>query len=349
MLRVKFFVFLACIFMNNLTVFAAHPDGVEWFIEYKQYLSSLQEYKQKNLKKYESIESVLNDNAKDISMSNIDDIKSHLSFYTYFILVTNFNKAFIEPMEKLNSLSNYEKKIYFDNLEIAFEKFKIVRKSHNDMVENYFLNNKEKLEKNELKNLKYPESIKNQYMKSLTEYKVESKQNYDDIKNGKPPRFGKTAKLRELAKNDVVSQVLNYSSGEAEDGSGTSFFYPIDTDNGKCVYKIGIDKSNPLAASAAEMIEGFNQLNNIPGMQGMVPNIDLKGNIDLGKVDLNNITFYKINSQNKKTKEPILAYQTKIEGLPDYFNCDSNLCNIERLKRGWNLVKEKCKGTQKAF
>jgi hypothetical protein len=230
-----------------------------------------------------------------------------------------------------------------------FEKFKIVRKSHNDMVENYFLNNKEKLDKVELKNLEYPESIKNQYRKAVTEYKVESEQNYDDIKNGKPPRFGKTAKLRELAKNDVVSQVLNYSSGEAEDGSGTSFFYPIDTDNGKCVYKIGIDKSNPLAASAAEMIEGFNQLNNIPGMQGMVPNIDLKGNIDLGKVDLNNITFYKINSQNKKTREPILAYQTKIEGLPDYFNCDSNLCNIERLKRGWNLVKEKCKGTQKAF
>jgi hypothetical protein len=143
--------------------------------------------------------------------------------------------------------------------------------------------------------------------------------------------------------------VLNYSSGESEDASGITFFYPVDNKNGKCIYKLAIDKTTSLGAMTAEIIEGFNQLNNIPGMQGMVPNIDLKENIDLGKVDLNNITFYKINSQNKKTREPILAYQTKIEGLPDFFNCDSNLCNIERLKRGWNLVKEKCKGTQKAF
>jgi hypothetical protein len=67
---------------------------------------------------------------------------------------------------------------------------------------------------------------------------------------------------------------------------------------------------------------------------------------------LKNITFYKTQGakQNQFTGiTTYLRYKSSVEGLPDIFECDSNSCNIDRLKRGWNLVASKCKGIKKAF
>lgn len=176
------------------------------------------------------------------------------------------------------------------------------------------------------------------------------KENTEDFEAKRPMRHTKLAKLRELAANDVVAQVLNYSSGAKEDGSGFSFFYPIDTSNGKCVYKVAIDENDPQGAIAQQFLSGISMMGNMTGMKELQN--PLADAIDLSKGDLKNINFYKLQGakQNKITGvTAYLRYQSRVEGLPDIFECDSNSCNIDRLKRGWALVQQKCKGAAKAF
>jgi hypothetical protein len=61
--------------------------------------------------------------------------------------------------------------------------------------------------------------------------------------------------LRPKAQNDVVAQALNYVSGYGEDAKGETFYYPIDKNNGNCIFKstskyypdIDLSKGNPSA------------------------------------------------------------------------------------------------------
>jgi len=179
--------------------------------------------------------------------------------------------------------------------------------------------------------------------------------NIEDIVNNKKPRFTKEAKRRESAKNDVVAQVLNYSFGVAEDASGAMFIYPENTRNGQCFYKIAISEGS-MTGELADMLSQANRF--ISGLG--IPELDnatratstLDNGVDLNKGNLKNINFYKLQGakRNKFTGvTAYLRYQTRIEGIPDIFECDSNNCSIERLKRGWDLVSTKCAGTKKAF
>jgi len=155
-----------------------------------------------------------------------------------------------------------------------------------------------------------------------------------------------------LAKNDVVAQVLNYASGVPEDASGDTFFYPENTDNGQCIYKISVN-SNSFAGQAMSGLLQASKFMSANGIQGGGQTASImEDGVDLNKGDLKNINFYKLQGakQNKFTgATAYLRYQSRVEGLPDLFECDSNSCNIERLKRGWALVASKCKGTKKAF
>lgn len=158
-------------------------------------------------------------------------------------------------------------------------------------------------------------------------------------------------KKRELAKNDVVAQVLNYSAGIPEDASDNNFFYPEDIENGRCIYKVAVNKGTMEDIQSKQMLEAGKFISSL-GLSGTseinqtVSAIE-KG-IDLNKADLKNVSFYQLKGA-KNNSVAYLRYQTRVEGLPDLFECDSNSCNIDRLKRGWALVRTKCKGTQKAF
>lgn len=173
-----------------------------------------------------------------------------------------------------------------------------------------------------------------------------------DVADGRNPKYGKEYNFRELARTDVVAQVLNYASGFPEDGSGDTYFYPVDNENGKCVYKIGFSESNPLMQQIQGLL-GASQLAESMGVRDTSGiNSAMKNGIDLSKGDLKNVNFYKLqgSQRNKNTGvSAYLRYTSRVEGLPDIFECDSNSCNIDRLKRGWELVASKCKGTQKAF
>ena len=326
--------------------FSAQLDKPEFFDEHYKYATNIQKISEFcSTYKSEKDISDKNNNKSSENRFNNDEIKC-IKLWADIGYISIINKL-MDNINNSQTANNATKRYLYSVLDEYYLKFILIRKKHSEFIGEYFSRND--ISKDDFKNVVLPDSIKKDYDNVIEEMKADIRNDTEDIKKGKPSKFNKLSKFRELAKNDVIAQVMNYSSGESEDASGISFFYPVDNDNGKCIYKLAIDKSTYLGAMSAEMIEGFSQLNNLPGMKGAFPTVDLKGNIDLGKVDLNNFTFYKINSQNKKTREPILAYQTKVEGLPDYFNCDSKQCNIERLKRGWNLVKEKCKGTQKAF
>lgn len=157
---------------------------------------------------------------------------------------------------------------------------------------------------------------------------------------------------RDLARDDVIAQVLNYASGVPEDASGDTFFYPANIDNGQCVYKIAINNNNMTGEVMNSLVQAskFLSANGISG-GGQTASI-MEDGIDLNKGDLKRINFYKLQGaqRNKFTGvTAYLRYQSRVEGLPDLFECDSNSCNIDRLKRGWSLVASKCKGTKKAF
>lgn len=177
-------------------------------------------------------------------------------------------------------------------------------------------------------------------------------ENLDDVSKGRSPRFTKLAKQREISKNDVVAQVLNYASGVPEDATGDAFFYPANTENGQCIYKIFFNQ-NSIAGGYMSGLRQASKFMSENGIQGGSATASImEDGVDLNKGDLKNINFYKLQGpqQNKFTgTTAYLRYQSRVEGLPDLFECDSNSCNIDRLKRGWALVASKCKGTKKAF
>ena len=195
--------------------------------------------------------------------------------------------------------------------------------------------------------------IKEVHNKSLELLYSEFKNNIDDLRNGQSPRFSKISKYRELAKNDVIAQVLNYASGSPEDASGASFFYPEDISNGKCIYKIAFDKSDLAASYASELSTAMNKIGAITGIKELSsPDTQINNSIDINKADWKNLNFYNLKGSKKNKFTGAVAYlrfQSRVEGLPDFFECDSNSCNVERLKRGWGLVQTKCPGIKKAF
>ncbi len=156
---------------------------------------------------------------------------------------------------------------------------------------------------------------------------------------------------RELAAKDPVAQALNYAAGGAENGSGPSFFYPIDNSPGRCVY--GMQSDNSAAGQLSQSLLGaFASIAPLLAQSGVqVPNV--AASIDLTKIDFSSIAFYNITGSTPGGRysqpQAYLKYQTRIEGLPNYFVCDSNACSIERLRRAWELVANRCKGVRKAF
>ncbi len=182
--------------------------------------------------------------------------------------------------------------------------------------------------------------------------KVKVNETGEDLKAGRPNRHARSNNFREAAKSDVVAQVLNYASGLKEDASGNIFFYPVNTENGRCEYKLYTDQGTvegDIASQYAQAGKFLSQLG-IPGVSEAAAGlVDV---VDLNKGNLQNINFYKLQGaqRNKFTGlTAYLRYQSRVEGLPDMFECDSNSCNIDRLKRGWSLVASKCKGVTKAF
>jgi hypothetical protein len=188
--------------------------------------------------------------------------------------------------------------------------------------------------------------------KSLKQLLVQVNETLEDLKAGRPNRHAKINKFRESAKTDVVAQVLNYASGLKEDASGNIFFYPFNTENGRCEYKLYTDQGTvegDIASQYAQAGKFLSQLG-IPGVSEAASGlVDV---VDLNNGNLQNVNFYNLQGaqRNKFTGvTAYLRYQSRVEGLPDMFECDSNSCNIDRLKRGWNLVASKCKGVTKAF
>ncbi len=159
------------------------------------------------------------------------------------------------------------------------------------------------------------------------------------------------AKKRTLAQKNIVSQALNYASGTKEDSSGYQFFYPIDITSGKCIYGLALDKSK----TPAEV----SMLNALTAMYtGSAGNKNEEDQIiDLNKGDISRVAFYKLNGNypNYKignqwfTGDAYLKYQSRVEGLPDWFQCDSSSCSIDRLRRAWGVIASQCRGAKKAF
>jgi len=142
-------------------------------------------------------------------------------------------------------------------------------------------------------------------------------------------------RLRASVKDDVVAQVLNYASGFPELGDSLIFFHPKENASAKCIYELYISNAaGPTAMAFA--------------------NLAITGNasesmklIDLNQRSAKNIQVYKINKT--ENGRAVLKYQSTIENTPYNFTCDSNVCNIERLRSGWDLVAKKCVGGPAAF
>jgi len=171
------------------------------------------------------------------------------------------------------------------------------------------------------------------------------------IKRGEIPRSGNLINKREQAKNDVVAQALNYASGMPEDASGANFWYPVDNSSGNCLYSVSADNS-AMGQFSQSVTAGIASMAPILGAVGVqVPNTT--SNFDFTKVDFSTIAFYKLNGTTPRTRNsqetPYLRYQSKIDGMPDLFECDSNSCSIERLQRAWSLIAKTCKGVNKPF
>jgi hypothetical protein len=122
-------------------------------------------------------------------------------------------------------------------------------------------------------------------------------------------RTNKDLIYRPRVKDDVVSQALNYVSGYPEDGSGSTFWYPIKRQNGQCQF----------------------------GMYTPLGVVYFESNVfDLNEGNPSAIGFFSQGS----------TYITRVEGLPE-FRCEG--CNGERVQRAWALIYKECKGTRKAF
>lgn len=172
-----------------------------------------------------------------------------------------------------------------------------------------------------------------------------------DLDKGITPNFAKSNNKRDSAKNDVIAQALNYSVGVPEDAQGPNYFYPIDTTEGKCVYGITSDDSQ-MGQFSQSMLGAVDSMMPLLGATGVqLPNTSTT--FDLSKVDFSTIAYYKKNGVTPKSKysaeTPYLKYQVKVDGLPDLFECDSNVCNLERLQRAWNLIAKTCVGIKKPF
>lgn len=158
-------------------------------------------------------------------------------------------------------------------------------------------------------------------------------ENLDDIKIGRIPRKTSVARKREAAKKDEISQALNYAYGTTEDSSGYIFFSRKSGLENTCTYEMVIDSSDRRGAL-------------------LKSNTKIPIFIDLSKANLKNMSFYEIKGREKAALGKLnayLRYQSKTDGLPDLFECDSNTCNIARLKRAWALIESKCTGASKAF
>ncbi len=304
----------------------------------------------RNLPKWIEIEEKISEKYPDrnvtIDESDIDIWFEYLKNLGFILrnqesieIINNYNKKSINFSGKSLDLVRDSSDILLDNIS-----------KHADEFDNLSL---------EVKNKKLNSLIGSAVYNIFQSYSTSRKEEINkfenaakDLKEGRDPMYGKTYRNRLLAKNDVVAQVLNYASGLPEDGSGDVYYYPIDNENGKCLYKIAFNQNNPLNQQIQGLLGAgqFAESMGVPGLSGV--NSAIKNGIDLGKADLRNVNFYKLQGAQKNKYTGVTAYlryQSRVEGLPDIFECDSNSCNIDRLKRGWALVASKCKGTKKAF
>lgn len=137
---------------------------------------------------------------------------------------------------------------------------------------------------------------------------------FEEQKN-KQEQQERVKKFQNLARNDVVAQALNYSSGYEEDSSGNEFWYPVKNSNGVCIYE------------KFEKKKFFSENNK---------------QLDLSKGDPKTVKVYK--SYIKELSREYLTVQ--IEGIAS-FSCSS--CDSDRLYRAWNLIYSKCIGRRTAF
>jgi len=85
--------------------------------------------------------------------------------------------------------------------------------------------------------------------------------------------------IRVKAQNDVVAQALNYVSGYGEDAKGENFYYPIERNNGNCIFKstekgadiVDLNKGNPSAIQFSTQRGFMNVTVYISSIEGLRP------------------------------------------------------------------------------
>ena len=284
------------------------------------------------------------------SKNDIEDIRFYFNEMIVFkklkycvrmseILIPNVDRIFNDPT------IDFEAYIYTLNVDAQIS-FSIYKKHLESLVESQqkFLDgnlSKDDLEQKvkEVENTLIPEieSLRSDpnFLKNIAEKKL-------------------VIEKRQLAKDDTISQVLNYASGFKEDGSGVIFWSPSKYIKDPCFYRITIDKAHPQAITFLSNFQAERQLNAIGVQRNKVKefNKTLINGVNLNKGDFQSITFHQSfgpKSLDYFDRAKYKKYQTKIEGLADIFECESSSCSVDRLRRGWDLVSKKCKGATKAF
>jgi hypothetical protein len=194
------------------------------------------------------------------------------------------------------------------------------------------------------------QKIDEKHSQNVKVYTEQLKSNMDNLEAGRRPQHMKSNNTRELARNDVVAQVLTYSIGMPENATGSAYFYPVNNKNGACIYKLEVDKSDSAMSFGMDYLNQLQGSLNAMGLGSMVnPGQQANwysGEFDLNRYDIKNVKFFRVQSSKKNTAN--LSYKTQIEGLTE-FECDSTMCNIDRLRNGWKVLATKCKGSAKAF
>ena len=335
------FVFLLLISFQDVFAWPITEQNLDNFYKY------VENYKKKEinvnvLEKYEKSNEIFD--KKDIKL--IVDQLNYLSEAEYINCVSKY-------LEIFNKEKNNQKREVYpvflnlldETLDLCVNKRNLLQDLANNIKNNKVNSSFEKL-RNEIN-----DRIFNQSKIYLQQYTV----NLDDVQKGLKPRYMKSNNNRELAKNDVVAQILTYSIGMSENASGSAYFYPVNNKNGACIYKLEIDKSDQMTSLGVDYV---NQIQNTFNSLGLSSTINpgqqqnwFSDDVDLNKFNLKNVKFYQIQS-NQGTRNSgrtaNLSYVTQVEGLTQ-FECDSTVCNIDRLKNGWKILLSKCKGSTKAF
>ncbi len=297
-----------------------------------------------------------NETISFVNKTDTEDIQTYFFFLNdspKLAFCTGFIKNFSEMLKNFNQSENFDALFDFANAIVGevfqisdseFESLKDLQKKFlsGGIPKSEFSREHDKAFKKAINN--FLEKAKSRVDSSVKNYKIELDNAHKKF----------VTEQRQRAKEDVVAQVLNYASGFEEDSTGMMFWYPSKFVKDGCYYRLAIDKSHQKAILFLSNLDAERQLNTFGVKRPIMKEINsiFSGGLNLNSGNFQTVRFSKsfgVKSLDFFDQNNYTKFHSQIEGLPSVFECESDRCSVDRLRRGWTLVSEKCKGEEKPF